>query len=164
MPLLIPSSVPSGSWSNANYNVVFYCRFQAAESGDLNEIRFFSNAGGLAKGGLYSDDAGDADTRLTYDNTGVSVSASQWNSIAVPDYSIVQGTYYHLAILADTAGIATRDGGQSWSSQYQNQPYANGLPSVANPDGGVGYLFSYAGYGDLPAAAGGPGLAMSIGF
>lgn len=165
MPLLIPSSVPSGSWSNANVNIVFYCRFQAALSGTLNEIQFYSNVSGNAKAGLYDDDTGPApNNRLTVNNTGQAVSASQWNSITVSDYAITASAYYWLAILSDTVGVATRDSGQSWTSYYQNQPYGNGLPSVATPDGSVGYLFSFAGYGDLPGAVATPGLVMSIGL
>lgn len=164
MALLIPSSVPSGTWTGGGANYVLYCRFQAAESGTLNEIQFYSSASGNAKAGLYSDTTGPLpDVRLTYNNTGDSVSSSQWNSITVTDYEISSGTYYWLAVLADTAGVSTRDTGQSHDSEYQSQPYGNGLPSVATITGSVGYLFAYAGYGDLPVVGGGKKVSC-IGF
>jgi hypothetical protein len=164
MALLIPSSVPSGSWLNGSANYVFYCRFQANLSGTLNEIQFYSNISGNAKAGVYDEDTGPVpNIRLTYNNTGQAVSSSQWNSITVPDYEIISGTYYWLAVLADTSGIATRDSGQIWESVYQSQPYGNGLPSVATLGGSIGYLFSFAGYGDLPLIGGGKNVGC-IGF
>jgi hypothetical protein len=164
MPLLIPSSVPTGSWGNGSFNYIFYCRFQANLSGTLNEIQFYSGNSGNAKVGLYDDDTGPVpNTRLTYNNTGQAASSSQWNSITVPDYEIISGTYYWLAVLTGTSGVATGDSGQSWESVSQIRDYGTGLPSAATVSESVDILFSFAGYGDLPLIGGGKNVSC-IGF
>jgi hypothetical protein len=161
MPLLIPSSVPSGSWSNGGANLVLYCRMQAVKSGTIDEIKFYSNAAGNAKAGVYSDITGPLPgTILTGNNGSTSCGAAQLNSVAISDYSLVSGEWYWIAVLADTIGVATRDTGQSATSYFENRTYADGMPATAYIDSYVGYLFSYSGYGLL----GGGKKASCIGF
>ena len=148
---------PSTYTVPVSYNVIVCQNLSCQKSGTLNEIRVYSLATGYVKAGLYSNNSGSPDTRLTVNNTGVSCAADQWNSIIVPDISVVEGTNYFLAVLGDSNNVISRN---AYSSVARTKAgiYSTGLPDPAGSSySSSSYQYGILGYG---ISSGGTGLLL----
>lgn len=147
MALLIGTVTEAAS--NAGAGTLYVSKFTCTASGIVDEIRVYSRVSGNAKVGIYSDNAGTPGTLLTVNNTGVACTATQWNSVAVPDLLITVGTIYWIAVKADTAGVIARNSDASYHVKYYSTSYALAIPSTPPTwSGDMTYLHSLAGYGD----------------
>ncbi len=80
-------------------------RFAALATGKVTEIKVYSRVNGNVKIAIYADSAGEPGARLSYNNTGQSAVANQWNTLTIPELSITKDTYYWLAFNADANGV-----------------------------------------------------------
>jgi hypothetical protein len=114
-----PSSTPAEA-GTLNYT---YCgRYQAiASASGVTKLMFYCGvASGNVKVGVFSDNAGEPDARLGYNDSGQAVSASSWNELSISSMSVVSGTYYWLCAISDTGNVISRDntgGDGTWEAQ-----------------------------------------------
>jgi len=78
-------------------------RFQAIKQGVMSEFRVKCTDAVNVKVAIYADNSGEPENLITANNTGQAC-ATGWNTLTIGDTNIVSGTYYWLAIIAETAG------------------------------------------------------------
>lgn len=153
-----------GNGSNTGYNIVkntiYLQRFQAAKSGTLNSLAILAVSAGFDSCylGIYSDNAGEPDTKLTAGGP-FFINNVNFQQNAVSSISITKDTYYWLAADVDGNSVLRYSNGAS-TTRYKSYTFG-ALPDSA----GSGYSssttinMSIAGYG-AEAAAGGASVGL----
>lgn len=102
----------AGTDTNGTNNMftgyVVMCRFQAVATGTSTEFHIYADATGNVKYAVYADSSGEPGTRLWYQDSSTSVGSTGWVTLPCAGVSITSGTYYYLAVTADTNGVFTR--------------------------------------------------------
>jgi hypothetical protein len=148
-------------------------KFTAEATGTVTEIKVYGTANGNVKIAVYADDGGAPGALIVANNNGQAVTANQWNTLTIPEFSVTQGTPYWLAVNMDTDYAMTGAGAETGVSKYKSATYS----SFSFPDpAGSGFssstrAYDMAGWGVLvlspsgisqPIAYGTPKLSLSI--
>jgi len=78
-------------------------RYQALASGRVTQAKVHSSASAQVKVAAYADNAGEPGGRLAYNDTAQNVVAG-WNTLSIPGFDVVSGTYYWLAVALSADG------------------------------------------------------------
>jgi len=115
----------SGNAGNTLANYVCYNRFQASASGTANEVHIFGGSGNSnVKVALYSDNNGQPSTLLGF--AVGNVTASTDSTIVINGVSIIQGNYYWIGYIAESAGFCTYNtSGYGGTRKFKSEPYAS---------------------------------------
>ena len=137
----------------AQANTLIATRQLALVTGTLNELRTFNGAVGNAKAGIYADSSGSPGALLSVNNSGTYLGAGGWFPVPIPSIRIVEGEYYWIVFLADTAGNIRRLTFGSETNRWESVTYASGIPDPMSPDGSNSWYYSLVGYGPSGVSA-----------
>lgn len=164
MSVYIFGETTDGS-SSFSGNSVRARRFLCNKNAEISEVQVYSIGGGYLKVGVYSDNAGEPDTRLSYESTGTLISSGQWNSITVPSFDVSSGTYYWIAGIGNSAGIITYHDSSGGTERYYSIAYASWAAPVTWPTGSDSEgtrQVSHAAFGEI--TSGSNSFFFSAGF
>lgn len=114
---------------NQNNNNAFGNSYTCVATGVVKEMRFYSLEAGEVRGAVYDMDGSDPDSLIWGDDTGVSVTADQWNSVSTDDIAVTSSIDYYLSTYIDTQGAVGQAGsGGSPILIYKWFNYANPWP------------------------------------
>jgi RHS repeat-associated protein len=104
---LVGADSTTSSDGNAAANKFILSRFQAGQSGTLDQIRVNCTAAGFIKVALYADNSGAPGSLKAADNVTRAVVAG-WNNLIIPSFTISSGSYYWLAFNSSAALVGTK--------------------------------------------------------
>ena len=130
-------------------------RFQAIKQGVMSEFRVKCTDAVNVKVAIYADNSGEPENLITANNTGQACAAG-WNTLTIGDTNIVSGTYYWLAIIAETAGKVGADT-DAGTMRYKAGTYSTW--SFPNP---AGEGFDSASCQTIEAGWGEPSIAILV--
>jgi hypothetical protein len=147
-------------------------KFTAEATGTVTEIKVYGTANGNVKIAAYADNSGEPGALIVANNTGQAVTANQWNTLTITQFSVVKDTLYWLAVNMDTdyamtaasSGGVTRYKSATYSSFNFPDPAGSGFTSsTKNYDmAGWGVLVISPSGLSQPLAYGTPKLGLSI--
>jgi hypothetical protein len=103
--------------------IVLGIKFTAVATGTMTEFRIKAYQSGYAKVAIYADNSGEPGSRISYDNTGYSLSVG-WNTISFPSTNLTSGTVYWLFVAAQPYVISYQTGGGSGVDRYKIVTYS----------------------------------------
>ncbi len=136
--------------ATGGYGYLRLVKYAAYGTGQVREVRVYSQVNGNVKVALYADNSGEPGALLNANNTSTYCTAGQWNSISLPETWVTEGSNYWIAV-ADESGagacysftdpIPVRYKTITYSSYTFLDPAGSGYTSS-----GI-YYMAYAGWG-----------------
>jgi hypothetical protein len=128
--LLGANDLTADGHGGAEYQILN--RFQAEATGTMNEFKVKCNGNGTVTYAVYSDNAGSPSARLAQQTSAQNV-VSGWNTMAVSDVSIVEDSYYWLAIYCNSGNVF------GYQTSGGTRKYKFGESSFADPFNNTGF-------------------------